>query len=189
MRLWITLTTHVLCNCWGNWSAYRVLTLWSSVFCNFQMSAVHSRDPSQGSFFFPLVMSFFSFISLIVFHLRSSDRSPFLSPCTQCMPAKSLRLYWALCDPVECGPQALLSMGVCSKDTGVRCCALRASPRPRWYSGKNLPANAGDAGSIPGSGRPAGEGNGSPLQYSCLANPMDGGDWWATAYGVTKSQT
>ena len=40
---------------------------------------------------------------------------------------------------------------------------------------KNLPANAGDAGSIPGSGRSPGEGNGSPLQYSCLENPMDRG--------------
>ena len=40
---------------------------------------------------------------------------------------------------------------------------------------KNLPANAGDAGPIPGSGRPPGEGNGNPLQYSCLGNPMDRG--------------
>ena len=49
--------------------------------------------------------------------------------------------------------------------------------------------NAGDLGSIPGSGRPTGEGNGNPLQYSCLENPMDGGDWWATVHGVTKSRT
>ena len=49
--------------------------------------------------------------------------------------------------------------------------------------------NAGDLGSIPGSGRPPGEGNGNPLQYSCLENPMDGGDWWATVHGVTKSRT
>ena len=49
--------------------------------------------------------------------------------------------------------------------------------------------SAGDLGSIPGSGRSPGEGNGNPLQYSCLENPMDGGAWWATAHGVTKSQT
>ena len=49
--------------------------------------------------------------------------------------------------------------------------------------------NAGDLGSIPGSGRSPGEGNGNPLQYSCLENPMDGGAWWATVHGVTKSQT
>ena len=49
--------------------------------------------------------------------------------------------------------------------------------------------NAGDPGSIPGSGRSPGEGNGNPLQYSCLENPMDGGAWWATAHWVAKSWT
>ena len=56
---------------------------------------------------------------------------------------------------------------------------------------KNLPANEGDLrdqGSIPGWGRFPGEGNGSPLQYSCLENPMDRGAWWATVCGVEKSQ-
>ena len=51
---------------------------------------------------------------------------------------------------------------------------------------KNLPANAGDSGSIPGSGRSPGEGNGNPLQYTCLGNPMDRGAWQATVRGVTK---
>jgi len=54
---------------------------------------------------------------------------------------------------------------------------------------KNPPANAGDAGSIPGSGRSPGGGNGNPLQYSCLENSMDRGAWQATVHGVTKSQT
>ena len=49
--------------------------------------------------------------------------------------------------------------------------------------------NAGDLSSIPGLGRPPGEGNGNPLQYSCLENPMDRGAWWATVHGVTKSRT
>ena len=49
--------------------------------------------------------------------------------------------------------------------------------------------NAGDLGSIPGSGRSPGEGNGNPLQYSCLENPMDGGAWWAIVHGVAKSRT
>ena len=49
--------------------------------------------------------------------------------------------------------------------------------------------NAGDLGSIPGSERSPGEGNGNPLQYSCLKNPMDGGAWWATVHRVTKSGT
>ena len=53
----------------------------------------------------------------------------------------------------------------------------------------NLPFNAGDTGSIPGSGRAPGEGNGNPLQYSCLENFMDRGAWWATVQGVAKSWT
>jgi len=54
---------------------------------------------------------------------------------------------------------------------------------------KNLPANSGDVVSIPGSGRSPGEGNGNPLQYSCLGNSMDTGVWQATVHWVSKSQT
>ena len=57
---------------------------------------------------------------------------------------------------------------------------------------KNPPANAGDArdlGSTPGSGRSPGEGNGNPLQYSCLENPVDRGAWWAAVCGVAQSRT
>ena len=51
---------------------------------------------------------------------------------------------------------------------------------------KYLPANVGDMGSIPGSGRSPGDGNGKLLQYSCLGNPMDRGVWQATVHGVAK---
>ena len=57
--------------------------------------------------------------------------------------------------------------------------------------GKNQPASTEDlrdVGSIPGSGRPLGEGNGNTLQYSCLENPMYREAWWATVHGVAKSQ-
>ena len=57
---------------------------------------------------------------------------------------------------------------------------------------KNPPADAGDTrdvASIPGVGRSLREGNGNPLWYSCLENPMDRGAWWATVYEVAKSQT
>ena len=54
---------------------------------------------------------------------------------------------------------------------------------------KNLPANAGDAGSIPGPERSPGGGNGNPLQYSCLEIPMDRGAWRATVRGVSESRT
>ena len=51
---------------------------------------------------------------------------------------------------------------------------------------KNLPANAEDPGSIPGSGMSPGEGNGNPLQYSCLVNPRDRRAWWVTVDGIAK---
>ena len=57
---------------------------------------------------------------------------------------------------------------------------------------KNPTASAGDlrdVGLIPGLGRCPGEGNGNPLQYSCLENPMDRGAWWAIVHGVAKGQT
>ena len=54
---------------------------------------------------------------------------------------------------------------------------------------KNLSANAGDMGSVPGSGRSPGGGKGNPLQYFCLGNPMDRGAWQPAVHGITKSQT
>ena len=54
---------------------------------------------------------------------------------------------------------------------------------------KTLPANAGDAGLVPGSGRSSGEGNGNSFQYPCLGNPMERGAWWVTVYGVAESDT
>ena len=65
------------------------------------------------------------------------------------------------------------SMGICEKD---------------FSDGKASACNAGGPASIPGSGRSPGEGNGNPLQYSCLENSMDGGAWWATVHGVAKSR-
>ena len=64
--------------------------------------------------------------------------------------------------------------------------------KPYWgfpcgSDGEESPCNVGDLGSIPGSGRSPGEGNGNPLQCSCLENPMDRGGWWATVNGVTNS--
>ena len=55
--------------------------------------------------------------------------------------------------------------------------------------GKESACNVGDMGLIPGLGRPSGEGNGNPLQYSCLENSMDRGAWWATVHEMAKSQT
>ena len=60
---------------------------------------------------------------------------------------------------------------------------------PSSSGGKASACNAGDLGSIPGSGRSSGGGHGYPLQYPCLENPMDRGAWWATVHGVTESDT
>ena len=58
---------------------------------------------------------------------------------------------------------------------------------PSSSDGKEPACNAEDVGTIPESGRTPGGGNGSPLQYSCLGNPMDRGAWWATVHGVTHT--
>ena len=71
---------------------------------------------------------------------------------------------------------------------------LRCNHRCLWYflggsDGKAFACNAGDPGLISGSGRSPGEGNGNPLQYSCLENTMDGRAWWAAVHGVAESDT
>ena len=60
---------------------------------------------------------------------------------------------------------------------------------PGDSDGKEAACNAGDLGLIPGLGSSPGEGNGNPLQHSCLENSMDRGTWWATVHGVAKSWT
>jgi len=60
---------------------------------------------------------------------------------------------------------------------------------PGGSDGEESACNEGDLGSIPGSGRSTGKGNGNPCQYSCLEDTMDGGAWQTTVHGVTKSQT
>ena len=60
---------------------------------------------------------------------------------------------------------------------------------PGSSDGKEFACSVGDWGLIPGSGRSPGEGNGNPLQYPCMENPMDGGVWQATVHGVAKSWT
>ena len=68
---------------------------------------------------------------------------------------------------------------------------MASGPFTSWQIGSDGKASAynmGHLGSIPGSGRSPGEGNGNPLQYSCLENSMDGGAWWATVHGVAKSR-
>ena len=70
--------------------------------------------------------------------------------------------------------------------------SIQKAGLPWWLSSEesaSQPANTGDMGSIPGLGRSPEEGNGNPLQYSCLGKPMDRRAWWAIVHGVTKSWT
>ena len=68
-------------------------------------------------------------------------------------------------------------------------CVASIKRLPAGSETKASACNMGDPGSIPGSGRPSGEGNGNLLQDPCLENPMDRGDWYVTVHGVSKSQT
>ena len=90
------------------------------------------------------------------------------------------------------GQRSLVGYGQwgCKESDTTECLAFWASQVALVV--KNLPASAGDirdSGSIPGLGRSPGEGNGNPLQYSCLENPMDREAWQATVHRVAKSWT
>ena len=100
----------------------------------------------------------------------------------------SLRLFW---NNSYQGHQALvlleLTQHLHSEDSPWKPFALGFSKGfPGGSEVKVSACSAGDLGSIPGSGRSPGEGNGNPLQYSCLENPMEGGAWWAIVHGVTE---
>ena len=79
-----------------------------------------------------------------------------------------------------------LSLLTCKACYGLTSAILILMGFPGCSVVKNPPTSAGDVTLIPGSERSPGGGNGNPLQYSCLGNPMDGGAWQATVHGVTK---
>ena len=86
-------------------------------------------------------------------------------------------------------PRMINSYGSCRpslrKTSALPGCNFNQDPF-HILSSKESACNAGDADSIPGSGRSPGEGNGSPLEYSCLGNPMDRGAWWTIVHRVTR---
>ena len=109
------------------------------------------------------------------------DSSLFLTPCVHCI-IKSCQFFYQ-------GISETHQLLFTSRDTILTHASLYLPmDLPDGSAVKNLPANAGDKGSIPGSGRSPGEGNGNPLQYSCLGNPMDRGTLWARVHGVPKNQ-
>ena len=97
--------------------------------------------------------------------------------------------YWS--DIAHTHPWRLHYMGIVDQiiDNWRLICPPALLGLPCWLSGKVSACNAGDPGPVPGSGRSLGEGNGNPLQYSCLVNSTDRGAWWATVHGAAKSQT
>ena len=120
-----------------------------------------------------------------------------------------------LCDPMDCSPPGSSIHGIFQARVleWVAISFSRGSSPPRDWTqvshiasrcfyhlnhegsfpggsvGKESACNVEDLGLIPGWGRSPGEGNGNPLQYSCLENLMDGGAWWAAVHGITKSRT
>ena len=116
-----------------------------------------------------------------------------------CVQAQSLQLCPTLCNPVDCNPQSSSDYGDSpGKNTGVSCHVLLQGIFLTWWSNLHLLVSpplqvdflptkpCGKPGSISGSGRSPGEGNGSPFQYSCLENPMDRGARQATVHRVTR---
>ena len=110
----------------------------------------------------------------------------------------SLKCPAFFCTEVTCWLHQLLAKACPERWSVITICKLLSRtyvslPSLSCFPGgsvvKNPPANTGDTGLIPGSGRSFGKRHGNPLQYSCLWNPMDGGAWWATVHGVTKCWT
>ena len=106
---------------------------------------------------------------------------PLPVPCC----AKSLQLCATLCDLTGCSLSGS-SVHACPTLINTQSVELTF---PGGSDGKESACDAGDPGSIAGSGRSPGEGNSNPLQYPCLENPMDRGTWRAVVHGVAKSQT
>ena len=103
-----------------------------------------------------------------------------------------------LSDPMDCSlpgssiheifQARVLACGAIALDK-YKCCDSTEAIFPVGSADKVSACSAEDVSSIPGSGRSPGEGNGYPLQCSCLDNPTDGGAWWAAVYGVAQSRT
>ena len=104
----------------------------------------------------------------------------------KCADIIILYLLLLLCTTPLCGYAIVYSTRFCSWTFGLFPCIAYFY---RWLSGKESACQCRRCRFDPGSGRSPGEGNGDPLQYSCLKNPIDRAAWWATGHGVAKSET
>ena len=143
--------------------------------------ALNSYSTHLSLFFYDLSL----FPHVIHSHTSHYKSSVMQYYCKSLVNACVLHLMWA--------PTTVAETALCSSSSS------RMKEETPWFQGalgfpggsevKVSACNAGDLSSIPGLGRSPGEGNGNPLQYSCLENPMDRGAWWATVHGVALSQT
>ena len=145
------------------------------------LSLLFSRTLHSVGFIFPFLpcLSLFFFPQLFV-------KPPETTTLPSCI-SFSVRWFWSL-PPVQCyEPLSILLQALCLPDLILLVCSSLLLYG--GLDGKEFACNAGALGSIPGSGRAPREGNGNPLQYSCLENSMDRGALWTTVHGVTKSRT
>ena len=128
--------------------------------------------------------------------LRDMGEAPYLPSLS--LPMCKMRVIavpasWGCCELENCPARYMLreswSQQSVRKLKLYKHRALQTLGFPHSSVSKESACSAGDPGSIPGLGRSPREGNGNPLQYSCLENSMDRGAWWATAHGVAKSRT
>ena len=153
---------------------------------------IHLTDIKEDRYF---QWNFNKSLSIITMYVRKNENPDFVP-----LPFKSQYLFEvcflyiqfssvtescpSLCDPMDCSTPGLPVHHQLPEFYPNSCLNF-----PGGSDGKVSACNAGDLGSIPGSGGSPEEGNGNPLQYSCLENPMGGGAWQATVHGVSKSQT
>ena len=121
---------------------------------------------------------YFCFFLAVLFGMRDLNSLTRDQTCTPCTGSAEFN-HWTTRKSPQIIIVHLLHSSHCSGFKGF----------PGGSAVKNPPANMGDMGLIPESGRSNGAGNGSPPQYSCMENPMDRGAWWATVHGVAKYRT
>ena len=136
---------------------------------------------------FPSIRVFSSELTLCVRWPKYWSFSFSISPSNAYSGLISFKIYWFDLLAVQGTFKSLLQHH--SLKASILWCSDFFMGFPGDSEVKVSACNAGDLGSIPGSGRSPGEGNGNPLQYSCLENPMDGGAWWAAVHGIAEGRT
>ena len=162
------------------------------------------KPPEQGMATHSSILAYWNGYWILLFKKKTNCLGTFLAvqKLRLCLPMQGLRVWSLVRKPRSHALQAKSQnrkqkqyCNKCSKDSEngphpkKKANYLNSSDFPGGSGVKNLPANAGETGSIPGSGRSPGEGNGNPLQHSCLGNPRDREDRRAAVHGVAELDT